>query len=244
MPEGALSLDLTSDLAFSDYVEANVRKWYEFVHKIRRQNIRNGELRLVIGCDKTTAWGIATVSGMSQQTTSKLKFKALDTTSSSTTTYTWECSGTVEVRVGPDRREIEALRDHDDNGQPLDTTPDNQCLFVRTMTATLGNDDWAKLMRSLGKNTVEDPNTSSGTTLGPSPGSRLSDSNVNNTRPSDQFVSHQGTPGIQSHSMGSDSGVAISTMPDSSPVSIPSPNTVLARKSNMITLRCIILRIL
>ena len=75
MPEGVFSLDLTSYLNLSDYLEANVRKWYEFVHK-SRQNICSGELRLVIGRDKTMAWSIATVSGISQQTTSTLKFKA------------------------------------------------------------------------------------------------------------------------------------------------------------------------
>ena len=228
MPEGAISLDLASDLAFSEYLEANVRRWYEFVHKIRRQSIRNGQIRLVIGCDKTTAWGIATVSGMSQQTTSKLKFKPLDIASSSTTTYTWECSGMVEVRVGPDRREVEALRNHDGGGYPLDPILNNQCLFVRTMTATLGNDDWAKLLLNLGKTTIEDSNTPSGITLDPSLGSRPSGSN--NTRSSNQLGSHQGTPGTQSHSMGDESGIMISTMPDSSAVSIPSLNTILARR--------------
>jgi len=227
MPEGAISLDLENDLTFSDYLEANVRKWYEYVHKIRRRSIRNGQIRLVIGCDKTTAWGIATVTCMSQQMTSKLEFKTLDTASSSTTTYTWECSGMVEVRVGPDKHEIETLRYHDDGAQPLDTALHNQCLFVRTMNATLGNDDWARLMRNLGKSTVEDPNTPSGTTCDPPLGSRPSGSN---TKSSNQPGSHRGMPGTRGYATGSENELTISTMPDSSAVSIPSLDTVLARK--------------
>jgi len=49
---------------------------------------------------------------------SRLKFKALDTGNSSTTAYTWERSGMVEERVGPDRNEIEALRNYDDGLHP------------------------------------------------------------------------------------------------------------------------------
>jgi hypothetical protein len=228
MPEGAISLDLENDTVFSDYLEANVRKWYEFVSRVRgRRDIRNGQMRLVIGCDKTTAWGTAIVSGMSQKTTTKLKFTALDTANPSTTMYTWECSGMVEERVGPDRHEIDALRNRDNaGGHPPDMTLRNQCLFVRTMTATLSNDDWAKLSQDLGKTTVEDSNTSSGTTSDPSPASILSGSH---TKSSDLPASHRGTLGPQSYAAGQ-SGIMISKMPDSSAVSIPSLNTTLAIK--------------
>ncbi|KIM46832.1 hypothetical protein M413DRAFT_422275 [Hebeloma cylindrosporum] len=213
MPEGATSLDLNNELSFSDYLEANVRKWYEFVRRVRGKRIRNGELRLVIGCDKTTAWGIATVSGMSQQRTSKLKFKPLDiASSSSTTTYTWESSGMVEEKVGPDSRDIEVLRSNDDDGP--DMTYHNQCLFVRTMTATLGNDDWAEFEGNLGKTTVEDSRFSSPTDLNPLPG--MWPSGSSNTKYSNQFGSHQGTYGTQSYSLSKKGRVTISTMPDSS----------------------------
>ena len=227
MPEGAISLDLKNDLAFTDYLEANVQKWYEFVRGVCRRSVRNGQIRLVIGCDKTTAWGIATVSGMSQQTTSKLEFKTLDTESSSTTTYTWECSGMVEVRVGPDKHDIETLRSDDTGDHPLDTTLRNQCLFVRTMTATLSNDEWAKLKRNLGKTTIEDLNTLSGTIMDPLLGSGPSSSNTESTN---QPGSHQGTPGTRGYAMGEESGIMISRMPDPSAVSTPSLDTILARK--------------
>jgi len=85
IPEGAISLDLENDAVFSEYLEANVRKWYKHIFSVRgRRDVRNGQIRLVVGCDKTTAWGIATVSGISEQTKTKLRFKPLDTTNSST----------------------------------------------------------------------------------------------------------------------------------------------------------------
>jgi len=222
MPEGATSLDLENDLAFSNYLEANVQKWYEFVYRVRGKSIRNGQIRLVIGCDKTTAWGIGTVSGMSQHTTNKLQFKASDAVGSSTTTYTWECSGMVEVRVGPDKHDIKALGSDD----TLNTTFCNQCLFVRTMTATLSNDDWAKLMQNLGKTVIEDSKTFSATTLDPSQGRGPSGSN---TKSSDQPGLHQGISGTQHSATGKRSGITISTMPNSPPVSIVFLHTILAR---------------
>jgi len=235
MPEGAISLDTEKDLAFIDYLEANMRKWYEFVYRIRRRRVPNGQIRLVIGCDKTTAWGIATVSGMSQQTTSKLKFKTLDNASSSTTTYTWECSGMAVVRVGPDRHEIEALRDRDNGHCPLDMKFYNQCLFVRTMNATLSDKEWAKLERNFGRPTVEDPNAASGKTFDPSLGNRPSGSNANMSGRSDTSNSwvqgsHKGNPGTKSAAPGQEDGVVISTTPDSFFVSIPSPDKLLPRE--------------
>jgi len=228
MPEGAISFDLENDAVFSDYLEANMGKWYEFVYRVRGQRkIRNTQIRLVIGCDKATAWGIATVSGGSQQMTSRLKFKTLDTGNSSTTAYTWECSGMVEERVGPDRHEIEALRNYDDGPHLPNMILRNQCLFVRTMNATLSNAEWVKLMQNLGKTTVEDLNTSFGTNLDPSPGSRPSGSN---SKSSNQPGSYQGTPGTQSYATGKEGRIMISTTPDSCVVSIPSLDTILMRK--------------
>jgi hypothetical protein len=227
MPEGAISLDLENDAGFSSFLEANVRKWYDFVSRAGRRDIRNGQIRLVIGCDKTTAWGIATVSGMSQQSTTKLRFKPLVTTNSSTPIYTWECSGIVEERVGPDRHEIDALRNSDSGGHAeLDTTLRNQCLFVRTMTATLSTDEWANFCRDTGKTTVKDSYTSSGTASDPSQANMPSGSN---TKSSNLPTSQQGPTAPQSYTAGQ-SRITISKMPDSSAVSILSLNATLPIK--------------
>ena len=227
MPEGAISLDLENDAVFSEYLEANVPKWYKYISRVRgRRNTRNGEIRLVVGCDKTTAWGIATVSGMTQQTKTRLRFKPLDTKNSSTATYTWECSGMVEERVGPDSHEIDALRNCDDGGHPLDgTTLRNQCLFVRTMTATLSNDEWGKLSRNLGKTTVKDSYTRSGTASDPSLATNMPSGS--NTKSSNLPTSQQGPIVPQNYATGQ-SGIMISKIPDSSTVSILPLNATLA----------------
>ena len=227
MPEGAISLDLENDIAFNNYLEANVRKWYEFVYRVRGRSVPNGQMRLVTGCDKTTSWGIATVSGVSQQKTSNLKFQALDVVNSSTTTHTWECSGMAEARVGPDRQGNEALRNRENDGHPLDDKPRNQTLFIRTMNATLSDDDWAELNGNLGKTTVKDPNPSSGASFDPSLGSRPSGSDPKSSNQLDKTPnpqgqgSQQGSPGTKSYT---ESGIIISTIPDSSAVSILSPD--------------------
>jgi len=198
-----------------------VRKWYKYIFSVRgRRDVRNGQIRLVVGCDKTTAWGIATVSGISEQTKTKLRLKPLDTTNSSTI-YTWECSGMVEERVGPDSHEIDALRN-------CGTRLRNQCLFVRTMTATLSNDEWAKLSRNLGKTTVKDSYTSSGTASDPSPAGSMP-SGSNTTKSSNLPTSQQGPFGRQSYATGR-SGIMISKMPDSSAVSTLTLTATLAIK--------------
>ena len=233
MPEGAISLDLENDIAFNNYLEANVRKWYEFVYRVRGRSVPNGQMRLVIGCDKTTSWGIATVSGVSQQKTSKLKFRALDVVNSSTTTHTWECSGIAEARVGPDRQENEALRNRENDGHPLDDKPRNQTLFIRTMTATLSDDDWAELNGNLGKTTVKDPNPSSGASFDPSLGSRPSGSDSKSSTRPHRTPNPQGQgsqQGTKSYTVGRKSGIIISTIPHSSAVSILSHDIERTRK--------------
>jgi hypothetical protein len=226
IPEGATSINLENDFAFGNYLEANVQKWYEFIYRVRGRNIPNGQIRLVTGCDKTTTWGIATVSDISQQTTSKLKFKALDDASSSTT-YSWECSGMAEGRVGPDRQEIEALRNRNEDNHQVDTKLDNQCLFVRTMTATLSDDEWAKLSRNLCETTIKAPNTS----FNPSMRSRPSGSDATSSNQIHTLNSWgQGTPRTTTYTVGQESGITISTVPNPSVVSIPPLNTALTRK--------------
>ncbi len=75
--------------------------------------------RLIIGCDKTTSYGMVAASNMSRERINYLKFRTvLDQRSSFSTTmlstatphYRWEYSGLAESRVGPDPIEVEQLR--------------------------------------------------------------------------------------------------------------------------------------
>jgi hypothetical protein len=165
MPEGAVSYDLENIPAFRNYVAANVEKWYKFVNGVRGREAKNGDVRLVIGCDKTTSWGMAALANVSQHKVSQLKFKATENSSvkSIRPSYTWDYSGMAEVRVGPHMEEVNALRS---NSDPFDATPPdeefpNQCLFIRTLNTTLNDEAWKELNDNLGLTNVLDSSPSS-----------------------------------------------------------------------------------
>ena len=52
MPQGAHAEDLVNISRFRQYISANAESWYKFVNNIRGREARNGDVRLVIGCDK------------------------------------------------------------------------------------------------------------------------------------------------------------------------------------------------
>jgi len=150
MPDGAIAEDLENISVFRKYVAANVDKWYRYVNGPRGREVKNGDIRLVVGCDKTTSWGMATVSNMSKP--SQLKFKPLDGQASGSPScgYAWEYSGTAEVRVGPDQKAIDELKRGDTEDSRTGNRYLNQCLFVRTLNATLSDDKWEGLNREIG----------------------------------------------------------------------------------------------
>ena len=158
MPRGARSEDLANFARFREYAAANVAEWYKFVNGPRGREAKNGDVRLVVGFDKTTSWGIATFSNQTQQSNCRLKFGLSEGVgmTTPTTTYMWEYSGIAEVRAGPDSRENDRLRtDHD----PPDVQFENQCLFVRTLNVTLTDDVWMEVQSSLGSIPIDPPNS-------------------------------------------------------------------------------------
>jgi hypothetical protein len=244
MPVGAVSHDLENVLAFSDYIAANAYKWYKFALTVRGRKVKNGQIRLVTGCDKTTSWGMAVLSNMTQQRKSQLKFKAMEDTKgpSSTTAYTWEYSGMAEVRAGPDTNEIIGLRDNE--GRSVDASPltdqefSNQCLFVRTLNATLSDDVWGKLNDNLGLETVPNSNPPSGDALDPSSanrqvGSSTTTSHNQQSSPATRIVGTQRSrlsePPLENNILGKNP--TISTTPDSATVSFISKFPQPARNS-------------
>jgi hypothetical protein len=149
MPEGAISEDLENFPRFQKYASENVKKWYKYINGPLGREAKNGDVRLVVGCDKATSWGMAALSNTIRH--SQLKFKPLDAQSpgSRSCGYTWEYSGIANAKVGPDEGEIDGLRE----GLDVSATPDkflNQCLFVRTMNVELSDDDWESLNRGIG----------------------------------------------------------------------------------------------
>jgi hypothetical protein len=147
MPRGAKSEDLGNSARFREYAVANVANWYRYVIGPRGRQVKNGDVHLVVGCDKTTSWGIATFANQTQSNSCILKFGPSEGDSG---TYTWsEHSGVADsdVRAGPGSDEIDALRI---DGDPPDVKFENQCLFVRTLNETLTDDVWADIHFSSG----------------------------------------------------------------------------------------------
>jgi hypothetical protein len=141
MPEGAHSEDLSNFSRLRQYITTHAEEWYKFVNGPRGREAQNGDLHVVVGCDKTTSWGMATFanSRLSQETNFRLKFSVLGEQQSQRNAgnkYMWEHSGVAEVRVGPGRGENEELGETDSNRLR------NQCLFLRTLNVTLSEKAW------------------------------------------------------------------------------------------------------
>ena len=72
MPEGAVSEDLENLRGFREYASANMKMWYRYIISTRGREVKNGDVRLVIGCDKATSWGMQEEWGNSESFTSSL----------------------------------------------------------------------------------------------------------------------------------------------------------------------------
>ena len=156
MPRGARSEDLRNLALFREYVAANVASWYRYVNGPRGREAKNGDVRLVVGFHKTTSWGIATFANQTQQSSCRLRFGPSEGNSASS--YTWFYSGSSDVKAGPDSDEIDELEIDSD---PPDVRFENQCLFVRTLNATLSEDAWADIHSSSSSGSISiDPRNS------------------------------------------------------------------------------------
>lgn len=147
MPQGAYSEKLGNVTMFKNYLSVHAESWYKYVNGVRGREAKNGDVRLAIGCDKSTTWGMATFSNLTEHNALRLKFKAIGE-SSLGRTYGWEYSGMAEVRAGPDAQEVEDLRMNEETER--DAVYKNQCLFVETLNATLNDDVWNKLLSESG----------------------------------------------------------------------------------------------
>lgn len=148
MPDGSYSIDLGNVAKFRRYMATNAENWYRYANGVRGREALNGEVRLVIGCHKTTSWGMATFSDLRERKEFRLRFKPTGESSVGRRTYGWDYTGIAEVRAGPDQQETEDLRvgDESDDRHQLYR---NQCLFLRTLNVTLRSDIWDKLMAEL-----------------------------------------------------------------------------------------------
>lgn len=144
IPHGSDSKDILNVGRFRKYISSNAEDWYRYVNGERGREAQNGDLRLITGCDKAEAWGMATFSRSSStaQPSFQLNFKPLENAGRS---YGWEYSGVAEGRAGPSIVETAKLRRNDD---PEDIMFMNQCLFIRTLNITLQDHVWDRLVET------------------------------------------------------------------------------------------------
>ena len=113
------------------YIAANAKSWYEYVEGDDcGRKIENGDIRVVVGFDKVSSWGIATFASNVEELI-RFEFKGVNERPASHM-YMWDCVGSVNGRVGPQDEEIRDLV-LEPNAPPLR----NQCVFVRTLNFTL-----------------------------------------------------------------------------------------------------------
>ncbi|KAF8908553.1 hypothetical protein CPB84DRAFT_163056 [Gymnopilus junonius] len=146
MPVGSQSEDVVNIRHVRQFIAQHAEAWYMYALGVRGREAKNGDLRVVIGYDKTTAWGMATFSdATSQEGPCLLRFLSTEDSRSGTPyqTYFWEYSGTAQVRSGPDTSQVERLRGSDPSQEGI--SYQNQTLFVRTMNITLQQHLWKKL---------------------------------------------------------------------------------------------------
>lgn len=199
MPEGATSEDLENLPRFQEYASANIEKWYKYINGPLGRQAKNGDIRLVVGYDKATSWGMAALSNTIRH--SQLKFKPLDAQSPSSRScgYTWEYSGiaNANAKVGPDEEEIDQLREDLD----VLATPDkflNQCLFMRTLNVALSDDGWESLNRGISIGCTTNAEHGTGTPSHPS-GTRSAPSDSTQST-SSSTPGNIGIPQMASHS--------------------------------------------
>ncbi|KAF9479611.1 hypothetical protein BDN70DRAFT_806738 [Pholiota conissans] len=155
LPDGAVALDLENIPQIRAYAAAHIENWYRYINGPRGCEAKNGEVRLVIGCDKATSWGMAAVANLSQHKTHYLKYCSVVNTGGSEAQpapiplYKWDYTGLAEARVGPDLNEIADLKRDDDSNVAVDGKYWNQCLFMRTLNLTLGEEVFEAINREV-----------------------------------------------------------------------------------------------
>lgn len=129
------------------YVSAHIAGWYVFVRRTLGRAIGNGDLRVVYGYRKSTAFGMAAISRANKSSETRLTFCETDGWARQTGyKYRWSQVGSADVKTGPEYRESAELM-YPAHGTSR-SLPENQCLFISTLDAKLSEKAW-KSMESL-----------------------------------------------------------------------------------------------
>ena len=138
MPDGATTQDLLNHKLVMKYIAKNAESWYTYTREKRGREVNNGDIRLVVGFDKVTSWGIATF-GSNVEKRVCLEFKTND----SDKNHTWNCVGGGRGRVGPPEAEMDGLRTND--ASVTESRLKNQTVFVHTLNFNLESQAWDDL---------------------------------------------------------------------------------------------------
>ncbi|PPQ98747.1 hypothetical protein CVT24_003444 [Panaeolus cyanescens] len=141
LPDGAISSDMENLLPWKRYMADHIASWYLYVIGQLGREVKNGDIRLVVGVDKTTSWGMAVAEQNRQSLNSqpsRLRFGP-SPDANSPVRHKWDCTGLVETRAGPRVDFWEQLLS--DRGSTLH----NQCVFIRTINATLREEIWSHI---------------------------------------------------------------------------------------------------
>ena len=143
MPQGAYHQDLRRHIGkIRDYADTNLASWYDYANIVHGLELHNSEIRLVIGCDKTTSWGIATYSHRQSEhvenKVTNLSFNVNSEGHSLYPKYVWDANGmAIDLKVGPE--DVEILDPPEVHARmPLQ----NQCTFIRSLNLALGDKEW------------------------------------------------------------------------------------------------------
>jgi len=128
MPLGATSLDLLHTRGIHFTISRKASDWYTYAEITRGRDVKDGDIRVVVGVDKVASWGIATSSCKIGQTASCVfKHDPIHA-------YKWDCTG-GSGRVGPQKSETDDLIGGN-------VVLQNQCVFVRTIIFNRSGDTW------------------------------------------------------------------------------------------------------
>ncbi|KAF5312961.1 hypothetical protein D9619_002342 [Psilocybe cf. subviscida] len=145
MPEDVYVVKIRNQERLRKYVSAHLTTWYTFVRQTLGHDIGNGDLRVVYGCRKSTAFGIAAISTAKTPAETRLTFCESESWArQSGYKYRWSQVGSAHVKAGPEYRESIELM-HPTYGTTR-TLPENLCLFISTVDAKLSEEAWKSVL--------------------------------------------------------------------------------------------------
>uniref|UniRef100_A0A0W0ETY2 Homeobox domain-containing protein n=2 Tax=Moniliophthora roreri TaxID=221103 RepID=A0A0W0ETY2_MONRR len=126
LPEGSTLYILENQSKFRNYARMNAKEWFRYAEELRGREFprdRDPSLYMVTGCEKCSAWGIA--SFFSPQPTRKLVIIPFNTAQSNESQtgnmYSWGFDGRCNTRCHPDA----------DDSSWEGPYCQNQCVFLR-----------------------------------------------------------------------------------------------------------------